>query len=95
MAGRLASRGDWSSTRTHCPLSAVLRLCRSAHVAIARAQGTMVFEDPVNGYEAMWSHIGDVARGEACPLMALETLLDDLGFAMDLVDSCDKLLSQE
>jgi hypothetical protein len=55
----------------------------------------MVFEDPLNGYEAMWSHIGDVVRGEASPLIALETLLDDLGFAMDLVDSCDKLLSQE
>jgi myo-inositol 2-dehydrogenase / D-chiro-inositol 1-dehydrogenase len=70
-------------------------LAGSAHVAIARAQGTMVFEDSVNGYEAMWSHIGDVARGEAAPLIPLETLLDDLGFAMDLVDSCDKLLSQE
>ena len=70
-------------------------LAGSAHVAIARAQGTMVFQDPVNGYEAMWSHIGDVARGEASPLIALETLLDDLRFAMDVVDSCDKLLSQE
>jgi hypothetical protein len=50
----------------------------------------MVFEDPVSGYEAMWSHIGDVARGEASPLIPLETLLDDLGFAMDVVDSCDK-----
>jgi hypothetical protein len=70
-------------------------LAGSAHVAIARAQGTMVFEDSVNGYQAMWSHIGDVARSEAAPLIALETLLDDLGFAMDLVDSCDKLLSKE
>jgi myo-inositol 2-dehydrogenase / D-chiro-inositol 1-dehydrogenase len=70
-------------------------LAGSAHVAVARAQGIMVFEDPVCGYEAMWSHIGDVARGEASPLIPLETLLDDLGFAMDVVDSSDKLLSQE
>lgn len=70
-------------------------LAGSARVVISRAQGTMVFEQPVSGYQAMWSHIGDVARGEAPPLIALETILDDLGFAMDLVDSCDKLLGSE
>jgi hypothetical protein len=30
----------------------------------------MVFEDRIKGYEAMWSHIGDVVRGEASPLTA-------------------------
>ena len=67
-------------------------LAGSAHVVLSRAQGTTVFEEPINGCQAMWSHIGDVAQGKTPLLIGLETLLDDLGFATDIVDSCDKLL---
>jgi myo-inositol 2-dehydrogenase/D-chiro-inositol 1-dehydrogenase len=70
-------------------------LAGSAHVAISRAQETTVFEGPINGCQAMWSHIGDVAQGKSPPLIGLEKLLDDLGFAMDIVDSCDKLLGSQ
>jgi predicted dehydrogenase len=70
-------------------------LAGSARVVISRAQGSTVFEEPVNGCQAMWSHIGDVAQGKTAPLIGLETLLDDLGFAMDIVDSCDKFLEAQ
>jgi hypothetical protein len=66
-------------------------LAGSARVAISRAQGTMIFEERLSGYEVMWSHIGDVVQGEAVPQIGLETLLDDFAFAMDLVDSLDTL----
>lgn len=66
-------------------------LAGSAEVAFSRAQGTMIFEERLSGYEVMWSHIGDVVRGEAVPRIGLETLLDDFSFAMDIVESLDRL----
>jgi hypothetical protein len=38
----------------------------------------------VHGYEAEWRHLADLAWGEAAPVQPLETVLDDLTFALDI-----------
>jgi hypothetical protein len=66
-------------------------LAGSARVTLSSPERTIIFEESVNGYQAMWSNIGDVARGEAAPLVTLETALDDFAFAMDIVDLSNKI----
>jgi myo-inositol 2-dehydrogenase/D-chiro-inositol 1-dehydrogenase len=65
-------------------------LAGSARVAILRAQGTIVFDEGLSGYEVMWSHIGDVVRGDAPLRIGLGKLLDDVRFAMQIVESLER-----
>jgi predicted dehydrogenase len=67
-------------------------LSGSARAELASGDSTLVFERPVNGYEAMWQHVGAVARGESAPLFPLSQAVDDLAFALDLADAAERLL---
>jgi len=53
---------------------------------------TRVFEGPRNGYEAMWTHVGEVAAGAAEPRISLDVIVSDLGFAFDLADGAEEIL---
>jgi myo-inositol 2-dehydrogenase/D-chiro-inositol 1-dehydrogenase len=40
-----------------------------------------------NGYEAEWLHLAELARGESEPRHALSSLIDDVGYAIDIADA--------
>lgn len=81
--------------KTHClradmPPSYVM--AGSARVELAGPGGTQVFQSGVNGYQALWQAIAGTVRGGAEPPIDLDTVIADLGFALDLADGIDRLL---
>jgi myo-inositol 2-dehydrogenase / D-chiro-inositol 1-dehydrogenase len=49
---------------------------------------------PGNGYRAEWDHLADVADGRAEPMIALDTAIADLDFALSLAEGAAGLLEQ-
>ena len=82
--------GKKHELRVFFPPSCVL--AGSARAELVSAGETRVFEAPINGYEALWTEIGDIADGKAAPSISIDTAVADLAFALDLADQSPKFL---
>jgi predicted dehydrogenase len=61
-------------------------LAGSATVRLETDSGTRVWTDQENGYQAEWRHLTDVALGLSEPRISLQGSLDDLLYALEIVD---------
>lgn len=66
------------------PPSYVLAGSGAASIADRRGTRSVRFDD--NGYQTQWTHLHDLARGAAEPIVALAEAVEDLQFALDLAD---------
>ena len=64
----------------------------SATVRLASGDGTRIWWDRDNGYEAEWRHLVDVVTGRAEPRISLQESLDDLEYALEVVDGAGRHL---
>ncbi|GAB2971988.1 hypothetical protein LWP59_16035 [Amycolatopsis acidiphila] len=51
-----------------------------------------VWQYPVNGYQAEWLHLADIANGLAEPDVPVKTAVEDPMFAVELADRGAELL---
>jgi predicted dehydrogenase len=61
-------------------------LAGSATARFETDSGTRVWADQENGYQAEWRHLTDVALGLTEPRISLQESLDDLLYALEIVD---------
>jgi predicted dehydrogenase len=67
-------------------------LAGSATARLETGNGTSVWRDRENGYQAEWRHLVDVATGMAEPRISLQQSLDDLVYALEVVDGAGRHL---
>lgn len=84
--------GRTHSLRAEMPPSYVM--AGSARVEVSGPDGRQVFQSSENGYQALWRAIEAAVHGAAPPPITLDTAIDDLGFALDLADSAERLLEE-
>ncbi|GAA2389710.1 Gfo/Idh/MocA family oxidoreductase [Dactylosporangium salmoneum] len=51
------------------------------------------WQSPVNGYLSEWLHLADLAGGAITPRYPVATALDDIDFAIGLIDQADRLVA--
>ena len=68
-------------------------LAGSATVRLETANATRIWRDRENGYQAEWRHISAVATGIAEPRISLQESVDDLVYALEVVDGASRLLA--
>jgi predicted dehydrogenase len=61
-------------------------LAGSATARLSRAEGDRQWRFPTNGYQAEWMHLADVAEGKAELAIPAQEAVDDLLFALNLID---------
>lgn len=79
-----------STLRVAFPPSYVL--AGSARAELVRHGETSVIEEAQNGYEAMWDHVLRLCREEEEPQFALDTVIADIDFAIDLAAEAGTLV---
>jgi myo-inositol 2-dehydrogenase/D-chiro-inositol 1-dehydrogenase len=68
-------------------------LAGSSRAELTGGSETRAFEGPLNGYEAMWVHVGEVVDAAAEPLFGIDVVVSDLCFALDLADGAQSILT--
>lgn len=69
-------------------------LAGSSRAEIRSNAETVTFEYPKSGYEIMWEHIFEIIKEKNQPLFTLDSLVADLGFALDLADGAVTLIQE-
>jgi hypothetical protein len=96
MPGQWPARWCLSVVGRECTLeveftpSYVLGGSSRARLISGRTDQSYHFEE--NGYQVLWRTIHDVISGAAPQPISNETVLDDFGFALDLVDAAHHLM---
>jgi myo-inositol 2-dehydrogenase / D-chiro-inositol 1-dehydrogenase len=67
----------------------------SASATLTAPGSRQVWRFPINGYQAEWMHVADVARGRAELIIPVQTAVDDLEFALELADQAAALLEDQ
>lgn len=66
----------------------------SARVELEGPDGCQVFTAETNGYQQIWKAIENTVNTGAPAPFAAETVVGDLGFALDLADGADELMGE-
>lgn len=67
-------------------------LAGSATVELVNASSRSSWRYAHNGYQAEWLHLADVAEGRVELTIGVQTVVDDLLYALALADGADALI---
>lgn len=94
--------GDWPpkwtfevigrTHRLHVTMPPSFVMAGAARVEIGGPDGSQVFGGNRNGYQALWQAIAQSVTEGTPPPFALDTVIGDIKFALDLADGADRLL---
>lgn len=64
----------------------------SSIIHLKNAEGTRSFSSQLGGYRSLWAHVSDIILGEAQQEFALEEMLADYRFSLELADGCEQFV---